>query len=155
MDVATLVVVVVTGSVVVTVVVVTLVLVVVVAGRVVVTVVVVVVVTPVEVEADVAVVVVDVVAVEENIKILLLPLSATQMFPEESKVTPPGKYMVLEVVIVAPALVVKFDWPNTSEALMALLNGEENFKVLLLHPSTIQRFPEESKAIPSGLHNPF
>ncbi len=58
--------------------------------------------------------------------------------------------MLLEVVVFAPALLVKSDCPITREALIPLLNGGVNFRTLLLRRSAIHRFPEESNAKPVG-----
>jgi hypothetical protein len=81
-----------------------------------------------------------------NSKTRLLPPSGTQRLPEESNAKPDGPQSPL--CVVEHVLVVKLDWPITSDALSPLEKGGLNSSIRLLKSSVAHRLPEESNATP-------
>jgi len=96
--------------------------------------------------------VLDVVVVVEagagNMTTLLLPVSVTQTFPEESATTPVGSFS--ELCPIPLELVPKLCWPSTPEALMPSEKGPTNSRTLELPRSEIQRLPVDPIATPVG-----
>src|SRR5579862_1846071 len=90
-----------------------------------------------------------------NSRTLLHPASATQRFPEESKVSPPmppaKSLSALAEGIELSEPVVKFSRPITILAFSLFVKGALNSSTRSFKPSTTQRFPEESNVSPDGL----
>ena len=88
-----------------------------------------------------------------NSKTRLLNASPTQRLPEESNAKPVGPQSPL--CVVEHVLVVKPDWPITSDALSPFEKGGVNSSTRLLDASVTQRLPEESNAMASGPQSPL
>jgi len=87
-----------------------------------------------------------------NSRTRLFAASATHRFPEESKARKIGSHM--PVADVEHVLVVKLDWPRTSDAASPVVRGARYSVTRLLLHSATQRLPEESKAMPVGPFSP-
>ena len=75
-----------------------------------------------------------------NMTTLLLPVSVTQTFPEESATTPTGAFRLFCPMPAAP--VPKLCWPSTTEALMPLEKLPANSKTREFPRSATQTLPE-------------
>ena len=92
-----------------------------------------------------------------NSRILLLPVSATQRFPEESNATSHGLAKELwhaaSSTVHALAMLVRLSLPISSVAFMYVEKGGLNSRTLPFRLSATQRFPDGSKVIPSAIDN--
>lgn len=93
-----------------------------------------------------------------NSSILLLPLSLTQRFPEESKASPVGEVRqegLIEVVSEHTSdEIVKLSFPKTMLAASPVDRGALNSKTRLFAISATHKSPDESKAMPVGVESP-